>query len=118
MKRLALILIVAALAAPTLPADSKAESLQPLGPEKTVAAASSATGDPRAALEKEYRKQLEVRLAEERAKHEASLENLWRSNAVVWLVLLGFVVAQALGARKLKLELARLRALRENPSDS
>ena len=117
MKKLTLVLFCAVMAAPML-ADSKAESLKPLGPEKTVAASPVSTAEMRAELEKEYRKELEKRTAEERAKHEASLENLWRSNAVVWLVLLGFVVAQALGARKLKLELARLRALRENQSDS
>lgn len=68
----------------------------------------------RAELEREYRAKLEARLAEERKQYEASLNNLWLSNAVVWGVLLLFIIWQALGAKRHSAELAKLRAARES----
>ena len=68
----------------------------------------------RVELEKEYRTKLEARLAEERKQYEASLNNLWMSNAVVWGVLLLFIIWQALGAKKQAAELAKLTAARES----
>ncbi|CAG0978619.1 hypothetical protein PLCT2_01772 [Planctomycetaceae bacterium] len=68
----------------------------------------------RAELEKEYRVKLEARLADERKQYEASLNNLWMSNAVVWGVLLLFIIWQGLGAKKQASELAKLKAARES----
>jgi hypothetical protein len=68
----------------------------------------------RAELEKEYRAKLEARLAEERKQYEGSLNNLYLSNAVVWGVLVLFIIWQALSAKKQAAELAKLKAAREN----
>jgi hypothetical protein len=68
----------------------------------------------KAELEKEYRVKLEARLTEERKQYEGSINNLWMSNAVVWGVLLLFIIWQALGAKKQASELAKLKASRES----
>jgi hypothetical protein len=54
----------------------------------------------RSELEAEYRRELEVRVAQERERYQGSLRSLWMSSAAVWTVLLAFIVWQALSARK------------------
>jgi hypothetical protein len=100
------------LASPVF-ADSKDESLRPLGDAAgaTDAPTEEAT-DP--ALEKKYRAELENRLARERESYEGSLRSLWLSNAAVWGCLIAFIIFQAISARRRTAELERLRAKRES----
>jgi hypothetical protein len=104
------------LAAP-LCADSKDTNLKPLDNSAGVAAPVNTgpevkeTTDP--ALEKKYRDALEQRLADERKSYEGSLRSLWLANSAVWACLLGFIIFQALAARKRSAELERLKAERE-----
>lgn len=110
-KVIGLLLLSCALLAPGLAADSKSESLHPLNEQQPAAAISES--DLRAQLEKEYRAELEKRVAQEKASMERSLHSLWMSNAAVWTVLFAFVVLQALSARKRSAEIERLRRSRE-----
>lgn len=96
-------------------ADSKAETMKPLG--QSVPAGAVDKEVVRKELEAEYRKALEERLAQEKASYEGSLRSLWMANAAVWTVLLLFVAMHALSARKRGRELERLRAAREAPAD-
>ncbi len=108
---MALLCLACALWAPGLAADSKSESLHPLNqqpPAKTIS-----ESEMRSQLETEYRAELEKRVAQEKTSMEGSLHSLWMSNAAVWTVLLGFVVLQALSARKRSAELDRLRRSRQ-----
>ncbi|MBX3475770.1 MAG: hypothetical protein KF754_15475 [Planctomycetes bacterium] len=103
---LAATLSVIAIASPIF-ADSKSETLRQPEPAGPVL---SSELEARRALEKEYRAELEKRVAAEKSSMQASLTSLWMANAAVWAVLLGFVVYQALGVRKLAAELQRLKA--------
>jgi hypothetical protein len=105
-----LVLLVAVFAAP-LAADSKAETLRPAN--DAGAPRSPAETELRKQLEAEYRAELEKRVAQEKAGMEGSLRSLWFSNAAVWTVLAAFIVFQALGAHKRAAELQRLRDARE-----
>lgn len=67
----------------------------------------------RAALEKEFRAELEARFSKERDSYSGSLSNLWASSAAVWAVLMLFIAWQALSLRKQAVELAKLKAVRE-----
>jgi hypothetical protein len=122
MKTVALILLFA-LAAPLCaeidrtslpPPPVTAEQRDALLKEFKAEEAPKLRAELRAELEQEYRAKLEQRLADERKLYEASLNNLWLSNAVVWGVLLLFIIWQALGARKQAADLARLKAARED----
>lgn len=101
------------LAAAVALADSKDESLKPLG--DTPASANQPAhneSELRKQLETEYRQELEKRLAQERESYSASLTSLWIANSAVWTILLLFVAMQALSARKKSLALDRLRQQR------
>ena len=111
MKTLLITLLL--LLAPALVADSKDESLKPLG-EAAVGGSPTSPAQTDAGLEEHYRAELESRLAEERESYAASLQSLWIANAAVWACLLGFIAMQAVSARKRATELARLKALRED----
>ena len=67
----------------------------------------------RAELEKEFRAELEARFSKERDSYAGSLTNLWASSAAVWAVLMLFIGWQALSLRKQAVELAKLKAVRE-----
>ena len=117
MSRLAIILVLALAAPLAAEVDRRNLPPQPVTAEQRDAlyVQFKAEEAPRLRedLEKEYRAKLEQRLIEERKQYEASLNNLWMSNAVVWGVLVLFIIWQALGARKQAAELAKLRAARE-----
>lgn len=94
-------------------ADSKHESLRPLGDSPAPAGQPAVNeAEARKHLEAEYRQELEKRLAQERASYSASLTSLWIANSAVWTVLLLFVAMQALSARKKSLDLDRLKQQR------
>ncbi|MDC1141747.1 hypothetical protein OAU50_01525 [Planctomycetota bacterium] len=114
-KRILFLLITLVAVCTPLMADSKAD-IKPLGEPAPVAKSPASANETaiRAELEKEYRAEMEKRLAYEIERHEASLTNLWVSNAVIWSVLLIFVVMQALSAKKRATELARLRAMKDD----
>jgi hypothetical protein len=95
-------------------ADSKAENLRPLDDTPVAGSDVAPVSANAEALEQEYRKALEERLAEERKSYEGSLTSLWLSNAAVWTCLLAFIVLQALSAKKKAAELARLKSERES----
>ncbi|MBZ0137195.1 MAG: hypothetical protein K8I27_12575 [Planctomycetes bacterium] len=98
-------------------ADSKDESLRPLdGASESAGAADTPAGEEFAAdpaLEKKYRTELEKRLAVERESYEGSLTSLWLANMAVWGCLFGFIIFQAVSARKRAAELERLKQQRE-----
>ena len=117
-----LLVIVLALAAPLCaevdksnlpPPPATAEQREALLKEFKAEEAPKQRAELRGELEKEYRAKLEQRLAEERKQYEGSLNNLYVSNAVVWGVLLLFIIWQALGAKKQAAELAKLKTARE-----
>lgn len=115
----ALLFALALLLASPVFADSKDDTLRPLGDETTEEAGNDEKAAPtttaaRKELEAEYRAELEKRLAQERKSYEASLTSLWLANAAVWALLIAFIVAQAFAARKRSAELARLKAQRED----
>lgn len=101
----------------TVFADSKSESLKPLGDsppvERGPVLPSAGEAELRKQLEAEYRAELEKRLAQERDSYAASLTSLWIANGAVWAVLLLFVIMQALSARKRMTELDNLKRDRE-----
>lgn len=97
------------VAAAPLSADSKDQTMRGTPPP-----APKTEAELRAELEQVYRTELETRVAQEKASYEGSIRSLWLSNAAVWTILLLFVALQALSARKRSMELARLRAEREN----
>ena len=100
-------------------ADSKADSLKPLGNEAPAGVGGTASGPSTeqpatdAKLEQKYREELEERLAQERDSYAGSLRSLWLANGAVWGCLLAFIIMQALSAKKRSAELERLKAQRE-----
>lgn len=108
-------LLLLLLLAGTVLADSKDETLRPVSNEPVEAADEPSEGELRRELEAEYRAELQERLAQERESYAGSLTSLWLSNAAVWTVLIAFIIAQSVTARRRANELARLKAMREEP---